>query len=100
VLIFVPHQVVGKSLLLSFYPNFVASRLQVAAKYMPTASIKIGVDLDPIKPIKGCLTFQADITTARCTQLIKKEIKHFSADIVLNDGAPNVGTDWNIDSFA
>jgi AdoMet-dependent rRNA methyltransferase SPB1 len=73
--------------------------LQVAAKYMPQASIKIGVDLDPIKPIKGCITFQADITTARCTALIKKEIKHFSADIVLNDGAPNVGTDWNIDAY-
>jgi AdoMet-dependent rRNA methyltransferase SPB1 len=71
----------------------------VAAKYMPQASIKIGVDLDVIKPIKGCITFQADITTARCTQLIKKEIKHFSADIVLNDGAPNVGTDWNIDAY-
>jgi AdoMet-dependent rRNA methyltransferase SPB1 len=66
---------------------------------MPQASIKIGVDLDPIKPIKGCITFQADITTARCTALIKKEIKHFSADIVLNDGAPNVGTDWNIDAY-
>lgn len=71
----------------------------MAAKYMPQASIKIGVDLDPIKPIKGCITFTADITTARCTQLIKKEIKHFSADIVLNDGAPNVGTDWNIDAY-
>ena len=47
----------------------------MAAKYMPQASIKIGVDLDPIKPIKGCITFTADITTARCTQLIKKEIK-------------------------
>ena len=33
------------------------ARLQVAAKYMPKASIKIGVDLDMIKPIKGCVTF-------------------------------------------
>lgn len=40
--------------------------LQVAAKYMPMASIKIGVDLDKIKPIKGCITFQEDITTPRC----------------------------------
>jgi len=24
---------------------------------MPMASIKIGVDLDVIKPIKGCITF-------------------------------------------
>lgn len=51
--------------------------LQVAAKYMPRASIKIGVDLDPIKAIKGCVTFQCDITTAKCVALIKKELKHF-----------------------
>ena len=74
-------------------------RLQVAAKYMPQASIKIGVDLDPIKPIKGCVTFQCDITTEKCVQLIKKELKHFQADVVMNDGAPNVGTDWNLDAY-
>jgi hypothetical protein len=37
--------------------NDLVLRLQVASKYMPTASIKIGVDLDPIKAIKGCVTF-------------------------------------------
>lgn len=66
---------------------------------MPMASIKIGVDLDPIKPIKGCVTFQCDITTPKCIALIKKELKHFQCDVVLNDGAPNVGTDWNLDAF-
>lgn len=66
---------------------------------MPTASIKIGVDLDPIKAIKGCVTFQCDITTPKCVALIKKELKHFQADVVMNDGAPNVGTDWNLDAY-
>ena len=66
---------------------------------MPIASIKIGVDLDPIPAVKGCVTFQADITTQRCLGLIRKELKHFKADIVLNDGAPNVGANWQVDAY-
>lgn len=73
--------------------------LQIAAKYMPVASIKIGIDLDPIKPVKGCITHVCDITTPKCISLIKKEIKHFSVDVVLNDGAPNVGAEWSKDAY-
>ncbi|CAI2383143.1 unnamed protein product [Moneuplotes crassus] len=73
--------------------------LQIAAKYMPISSIKIGIDLDPIPHVKGCVTFQCDITTPKCISLIKKEIKHFEADVVLNDGAPNVGAQWSKDAY-
>lgn len=73
--------------------------LQVATKYMPISSIKLGIDLDPIKPVKGCLTFVADITTPKCISIIRREIKHFEVDVVLNDGAPNVGAQWNKDAF-
>jgi AdoMet-dependent rRNA methyltransferase SPB1 len=66
---------------------------------MPIASIKIGIDLDKIPAVKGCVTFQCDITTPKCLALIRKELKHFKADIVLNDGAPNVGANWQVDSY-
>jgi AdoMet-dependent rRNA methyltransferase SPB1 len=41
---------------------------QVASKEMPISSIKIGIDLDPIKPIPGVTTFQCDITSEQCRQ--------------------------------
>lgn len=73
--------------------------LQVATKYMPISSIKVGIDLDPIKPVKGWSTYVADITTSKCISIIRRELKHFEADVVLNDGAPNVGAQWNKDAF-
>ena len=72
---------------------------QVAAKEMPISSIKIGIDLVPIKFIPGVTTFQCDITTEQCKHLIRKEIKHLKADVVLHDGAPNVGGNWAKDSY-
>ena len=44
--------------------------LQVAAKSMPLSSLIVGVDLFPIKPIPNIITLQADITTARCKQVL------------------------------
>jgi AdoMet-dependent rRNA methyltransferase SPB1 len=73
---------------------------QVASKLMPIESTIIGVDLDPIKPIPNVTTYQADITTERCRTLIQNQIKHLKVDVVLNDGAPNVGGQWSKDSFS
>jgi AdoMet-dependent rRNA methyltransferase SPB1 len=88
--------------------------LQVASKYMPvnsvivgawnyppklTCSINIGVDLVPIKPIPRVVTFAADITTPHCRNLIRNELKDWKADVVLHDGAPNVGSAWIQDAY-
>ncbi|GAA5882258.1 hypothetical protein JCM16303_002306 [Sporobolomyces ruberrimus] len=74
--------------------------LQVAAKQMPTQnSIIIGVDLVPIKPIPRCITFVDDITTESCRRQLRNEMKDWKADVVLHDGAPNVGSAWVQDAF-
>ncbi|PPQ64380.1 hypothetical protein CVT26_002087 [Gymnopilus dilepis] len=74
--------------------------LQVASKYMPPNSIIVGVDLVPIKPIPRVVTFAADITTPQCRNLIRGELKDWKADVVLHDGAPNVGTAWIQDAYS
>lgn len=72
---------------------------QVAAKYMPASSIILGIDLLPIRPIRGVKTFQCDITTQRCRQIIKQEMQSWQADVVLCDGAPNVGAEYTKDAY-
>eukprot|EP00924_Labyrinthula_sp_SR-Ha-C_P013003 augustus_masked-scaffold_12-processed-gene-6.59-mRNA-1 protein AED:0.01 eAED:0.01 QI:0/-1/0/1/-1/1/1/0/921 len=75
--------------------------LQVAAQNMPNVPERqiIGVDLLPIKPVPGCVTFQQDITTKQCKDTIRKELKGKKAEVVLCDGAPNVGADYAKDAF-
>jgi AdoMet-dependent rRNA methyltransferase SPB1 len=73
---------------------------QVAAEYMPAQSLIIGVDLSPIKPIPRAITFQSDITTDKCRATIRSHLKHWKADVVLHDGAPNVGAAWVQDAFS
>ncbi|GFR43871.1 hypothetical protein Agub_g5000 [Astrephomene gubernaculifera] len=74
--------------------------LQVAAKTMPVGSLILGVDLAPIKPIRGVKTLVQDITTQQCRTAIKREAGGARMDVVLHDGAPNVGGAWASEAYS
>ncbi|XP_078438883.1 ftsJ-like methyltransferase family protein [Wolffia australiana] len=75
--------------------------LQVAVGRAPVGAFVLGIDLFPIRPIRGALSLVEDITTPRCRAAVKKAMADGSRgggcvafDVVLHDGSPNVGGAW------
>ncbi|EHY64450.1 uncharacterized protein NESG_00544 [Nematocida ausubeli] len=73
--------------------------LQVLSKTVRPPSKIVGVDLDPIKAIHGVHTIQGDITDKHCVSDIMSAVGETEIDLVLHDGAPNVGASWERDSY-
>ncbi|KAA8545988.1 hypothetical protein F0562_020561 [Nyssa sinensis] len=71
--------------------------MQAAVERVPVGSLVIGVDLDPIRPIRGAISVQEDITRPQCRAAIKRLMAENGCrafDLVLHDGSPNVGGAW------
>ena len=74
--------------------------MQVASKHAPSRTRIVGVDLVKIPPIRGCVGIEADITTDECRKQLAHAIAtETKADVVLHDGAPNVGAAWTKDAY-
>ncbi|PRP84478.1 hypothetical protein PROFUN_08063 [Planoprotostelium fungivorum] len=74
--------------------------MQVAHKFAPSGTPVVGIDLAPIKPIPGCTGILGDITTPKARADIKRALGDKQCDVVLHDGAPNVGAAWAHDAFS
>lgn len=79
---------------------------QVASRTMLTKSsgsssgtILVAVDILPIRPIPNVISIIGDITTEKCKAQIKAQLQTAMADVVLCDGAPNVGASYDRDAY-
>ena len=75
---------------------------QVAARTCPKSTQIVAVDILPIRAFKGfpnITTIIGDITTDKCKADVKNAVAGKDVDLVLHDGAPNVGADYAKDAY-
>ncbi|KAL5202167.1 hypothetical protein ABZP36_013119 [Zizania latifolia] len=71
--------------------------VQVAVNHAPVGAFVVGVDLVPIRPIRGAHSLTEDITTTKCHAAVRRLMDSNGVaafDVVLHDGSPNVGGAW------
>ncbi|KAM0904913.1 hypothetical protein ACQ4PT_017695 [Festuca glaucescens] len=71
--------------------------VQVAVSRAPAGAFVVGVDLVPIRPVRGAHALTEDITTTKCRSAVRRlmDSRGIPAfDVVLHDGSPNVGGAW------
>jgi AdoMet-dependent rRNA methyltransferase SPB1 len=74
---------------------------QICARTLPSQSMILAVDILPIRPLgNNVTTLVGDITTDACKSAIKQELQGAPVDVVLHDGAPNVGASYDKDAYA
>ena len=70
-----------------------------AAKNGSGGTILIAVDILPIRHIPNVISLIGDITTEKCKSQIKSHLQTMQADVVLCDGAPNIGASYDRDAY-
>ena len=64
-----------------------------------SGSIILAVDILPMRAIPNVITLIGDITTEKTKAQIKAQLQTAQADVVLCDGAPNVGASYDRDAY-
>ncbi|KAL7535643.1 hypothetical protein ACHAXR_006629, partial [Thalassiosira sp. AJA248-18] len=74
---------------------------QVCSRALPNDSSTtiLAVDILPMRSMKNVITLIGDITTEKCKAQIRQEMQGAGADVVLCDGAPNVGASYDRDAY-
>ncbi|KAL9181616.1 hypothetical protein ACHAXT_010421 [Thalassiosira profunda] len=74
---------------------------QVCSRALPNdaSTTILAVDILPIRAMKNVITLVGDITTEKCKAAIRAEMQGAGADVVLCDGAPNVGASYDRDAY-
>jgi len=70
---------------------------QVAKEIVGDKGIVIGIDLSPIKPIRGIKFLRGDITMDMSVKEIIEIIGEKKADVVLSDMSPDISGNYSID---
>ncbi|KAF4359911.1 hypothetical protein F8388_008816 [Cannabis sativa] len=74
---------------------------QIATRRVPRGSLVVCVDLHWVEPIPGVIFIQQDITKPQCKSEIKRVMRKYECfvfDLVLHDGAPNMGGAWAMEA--
>lgn len=74
---------------------------QIAARTCPKTTAIVAVDVLPIRTLKhpNVTTLIGDITTDKCKADIDRAVGNRVVDVVLHDGAPNVGAEYGKDAY-
>ena len=74
---------------------------QVCSRSLPNSpsTTIVAVDILPIRPMRNVIALVGDITTEKCKATIRSTLQGAGCDVVLCDGAPNVGASYDRDAY-
>ena len=70
---------------------------QVAREIIGEKGLVVGIDLQPIKPIKDAIFIVGDITKKETIEKIKEKIGNKKVDVIISDMSPNISGNYSLD---